>query len=230
MNETSKPTPWRETIKTIGNFFLLLIAIQIGRGLLTWGAYSLLKPTRTDSPIWSYIDIFTFTIIGLVLLLAMRPSPQSVGLEWKTARRWEKAAYVSGGILVGGLFITGTVLVGPNLAAANIASVVVFPIFEELLFRGWGWGSLEKEKAGRWRGLFHWLIISLLFGIWHFGYMDIYLLKIWPTWPDMQWGTFLLMKFLTAFLIGLFVGLPRWKTGRVYGAILLHMFINIFGR
>jgi len=45
-------------------------------------------------------------------------------------------------------------------------------------------------------------------------------------------GNFLrfVMKFLTTFIIGLIVGIPRWRTGHVYGSLILHSLINIFGR
>ena len=39
-----------------------------------------------------------------------------------------------------------------------------------------------------------------------------------------------MMKFLTALIIGLIVGIPRWLTGRVYGSLILHALINLFGR
>ena len=75
----------------------------------------------------------------------------------------------------------------------------------------------------------HWLVTSLLFGIWHVGYLDIYLLKVAPANPGMDWSGFIVMKFLTTFVIGLLVGVPRWRSGRVYGSIILHSLVNLFG-
>ncbi len=123
-----------------------------------------------------------------------------------------------------------TYFLQPDQFAVNINSALVIPIFEELLFRGWGWTKLEQTPGFRGSGLLHWLVISLLFGIWHFGYADIYILKVAPAVPSMDWGNFLLMKFLTTFIIGLIVGLPRWRAGRVYGSMILHTLINLFGR
>ena len=96
--------------------------------------------------------------------------------------------------------------------------------------RGRGWGQLEKVASFGWSRIVNWLVITLLFGLWHFGYMDIYLLKVAPSNPNMDWGIFFVMKFLTTFIIGLIVGIPRWRTGRVYGSLILHSLINIFGR
>jgi membrane protease YdiL (CAAX protease family) len=46
----------------------------------------------------------------------------------------------------------------------------------------------------------------------------------------MDWGVFFVMKLLTTLVIGLIVGLPRWRSGRVYGSLILHSLINVFGR
>jgi hypothetical protein len=47
---------------------------------------------------------------------------------------------------------------------------------------------------------------------------------------NMDWGVFFVMKFLTTFIIGLLVGIPCWRTGRIYGSLILRSVINIFGR
>ena len=212
----------------IGRFLLLLLGIQLVRALIVTGLWRLLHPAP-DSPLWAYIDVIAFGLIGISLVLWFRPAREQLALDWKPAPRWELAAYIGMGILTLGLVIS-TYFLQPDLFPGNITAAIVIPIFEEFLFRGWGWGQLEKSVSFRASGFVHWLVISLLFGLWHFGYLDIYLLKVSPANPDMDWGIFLLMKFLTTFVIGLIVGFPRWRTGRVYGSLILHSLINIFGR
>jgi hypothetical protein len=58
----------------------------------------------------------------------------------------------------------------------------------------------------------------------------VYLLKMVPANPGMHWGNFFAMKFITSFVIGLIVGVPRGVTKRAYGSFLLHALINLFGR
>jgi membrane protease YdiL (CAAX protease family) len=212
----------------IARFLLLLLAIQIVRASIITGLWRLLHPAP-DSPLWAYMDIIAFGLIGLSLVLYFRPSQKQLGLDWKAAPRWEIAAYIGAGILTLALIIS-TYLLQPDLFIGNINSAVVIPIFEEFLFRGWGWGQLRRAASFRASGFANWLVISFLFAIWHFGYIDIYLLKVAPANPNMDWGVFFLMKFLTTFVIGLIVGLPRWRTGRVYGSLILHSLINVFGR
>lgn len=215
-------------IQQISRFLLLLLAVQIGRGLMITGLWRTLQPAA-DSPIWSTMDMVAFGVIGISLLLLYRPSRQQLALDWKDAPRWELAVYIGLGIWTLGL-VASTYFLQSDLFVININSAIVIPIFEELLFRGWGWGRLEKMKPFKASGFANWLVISLVFGLWHFGYLDIYLLKVAPANPNMDWGIFFLMKFLTTLVIGLIVGLPRWRTGRVYGSLILHSLINIFGR
>lgn len=215
-------------LQQIGYFLLLLLAIQIGRGLIIMGMWRLLRPVP-DSPLWAYMDMVAFGLIGIGLLIYYRPSAAQLALDWRAIPRWELIVYLASGVLTVALALS-TYFLQPDLFATNINAAIVIPIFEELLFRGWGWTQLEKINTRRASGFIHWLVISFLFGVWHFGYMDIYLLKVAPANPDMEWGIFFVMKFLTTFIIGLIVGLPRWRSGRVYGSLVLHSLINIFGR
>ena len=215
-------------VQQIGRFLLLLLAIQIVRASIVAGLWRLLHPAP-DSPIWAYIDIITFGLIGIGLVLWFRPSREQLGLDWKTAPRWELAVYIGMGVLTLGLVIS-TYFVQADFFVGNINSAIVIPIFEEFLFRGWGWSRLEKSASFKASGFANWLVISFLFGLWHFGYIDIYLLKVAPANPGMDWGNFFLIKFMTTLIIGLIVGLPRWRSGRVYGSLILHSLINLFGR
>ena len=215
-------------LQQIGRFLLLLLAIQIGRGLIITGLWRILQPA-SDSPLWAYMDMVAFGVIGLSLLIFYRPSAAQLGLDWQTAPRWEMIAYILLGTLTL-VLVLSTYFIQPELLPININAAIVIPIFEEILFRGGGWNQLMSARNSKQSGFLHWLVISLLYGLWHFGYLDIYLLKVAPANPDMDWGMFFLMKFLTTFVIGLLVGLPRWRSGRVYGSIILHALINIFGR
>jgi uncharacterized protein len=215
-------------LQKIGRFLLLLLTIQIVRALILTGLWRFLHPTP-DSPLWAYIDIFVFGLIGIGLLLWFRPSREQLALDWRTAPRWEMVVYAVFGLLTLGLVIS-TYFLQPALFVRNLNSALVIPIFEEFLFRGWGWRQFEQSAFFKASGFANWLLISFLFGLWQFGYLDIYLLRVAPANPAMDWGNFLLVKFLTALVIGLIVGLPRWRSGRLYGSLILHSLIDVFGR
>jgi membrane protease YdiL (CAAX protease family) len=215
-------------VQQIGRFLILLFAIQVGRGLIIAGLWRILQPA-SDSPLWAYMDMVAFGFIGIGLLIFARPSAAELALDWRGAPRWELIGYILLGTL-SVVLVLSTYFLRPDLFAVNINSALVVPIFEELLFRGWGWARLEKTPSFQSTGFLHWLVISLVFGLWHFGYLDIYILKVAPSFPSMDWPGFFLMKFLTTFVIGLVVGLPRWRSGRLYGSIILHTLINLLGR
>jgi len=215
-------------IKAIARFLLLLIVIQSVRALIAVGLWDFVG-RELDLLDWAYVDMVAFSLIGMGLISFFQPSAKLLALDWKDASRWERINYVGGGLLTVGLFLS-TYFLQPELFIANFSSVIVIPVFEEMLFRGWGWTQLDNAASFKHAGLINWLVISFLFGLWHFGYMDIYMLKVAPAWPEMQWGTFFPMKFITTLLIGLVIGLPRWRTGRVHGSVILHGLVNIFGR
>lgn len=214
-------------LQQIGRFLFLLLIIQIVRGLIFTGLWKVSQPASETA--WAVIDMVAFALVGISLLVIFRPSGMQLGLEWKTASRLERLAYIGLGILTL-LLLFSTYFLQADLFVMNLNAALSFPIFEELLFRGWGWSQLEKAASFKWARLVNWLVISLLFALWHFGYLDVYLLKMAPANPHLQWGRFFVMKFLTTFIIGLIVGAPRWRTGRVYGALILHALVNIFGK
>lgn len=218
----------RKYLQQIGQFLLVLLAIQIGRGLIVTGLWRILQPAA-DSPLWAYMDMVAFGLIGTSLFFFFRPSLSDLALDGKTASGVQKTIYVSLGIFTL-LLILSTYFLEPDIFIMNLNAALVIPIFEELLFRGWGWTKLQSSASFKASGFINWLVISFLFALWHFGYLDIYLLKVAPANPDIEWGFFFLMKFLTTFIIGLVVGFPRWRTRRVYGSLILHSLINLFGR
>ena len=218
----------KDYLQQVGKFLLLLVAVQVTRGLIYTGLWTFLHP-EGDSLQWIYMDVIAFCLVGVGLLLLFRPSVMQSSLAWNTAPRRERIAYLVAGVLI--LILVGTTyFIEPTLLVTNIGTVIILPLFEELIFRGWGWTQLEQVASIKYSQVIHWLVISVLFGLWHFGYMDVYLLKMAPANPGMNWGIFFIMKFITTFVIGLIVGIPRWRTGRVYGSFILHALINLFGR
>ena len=215
---------WGLYAKKIVRFVIFLCAVQLLRSLVIYRLWAWLQPS-VGSHLWYWMDMAAFTIVGAAALITFRPSAASLGLRLEGASRLERVASLGGIIFLLGMVIS-SYLIAPSLLLVNVSTVIFLPLFEELLFRGFGWGQLERAGMPPW---LNWLTVSLLFAVWHFGYLDIYLLKMAPMWPNLDWGEFFLMKFLTTFLIGLVVGLPRWRTGRMYGSLALHMLINLFG-
>ncbi len=104
-----------------------------------------------------------------------------------------------------------TFLVGTDRIMAFLILVVVAPIVEEVIFRGWLYGKLREmlgEKAGKWGSIaIAILIVSLLFGILHG-----------------QWNVG-----VTVFAMSVVVCALREITGTIYAGILVHMIRNGLG-
>lgn len=103
---------------------------------------------------------------------------------------WEEAQNVGYDVLVS----------GKDYLLAFIALVVIAPICEEILFRGWLYGKLR----GRMKALPAILLTSLMFGIVH-----------------LQWNVG-----VTVFVMSVFMCIMRELTGAIYSGIILHMIKN----
>ncbi|MFR3686050.1 MAG: lysostaphin resistance A-like protein [Enterococcus sp.] len=103
-----------------------------------------------------------------------------------------------------------------------IYSSVVTPIYEELIFRGYIWNRLSVIFK---HPLSVYLWSSILFSIWHLGYVDSLAFRV-----ESSLLQALIWKAITGLGYGLVLGLLRWKSGNCYSTMLLHGVMNIFGR
>ena len=137
--------------------------------------------------------------------------------------RLQGLACVIGAVLVafGGDWITTAVPdtgpVNPLLAAAYMdkglaiqlwwiaGTVLIVPIGEEMVFRG----AVQPYLAARIGNGFAILLAALCFVAMHLSQLDGY-------WPAM----------VAIFSLGVAAGVARWRTGSLYGAILVHVAYN----
>ena len=98
-----------------------------------------------------------------------------------------------------------------------LATLVIAPVNEEILFRGISFDLLKKA------GLKFWavnIIQALLFGITHMSFINAFYGGI--KYLNIVQGTY-------AFILGLFLGYLRERTGSVWTSILGHMVFNFVG-
>lgn len=177
---------------------------------------------------------FLLIPIGLAFILIYRPSLDDLGLRTSQIKRRVKGGYVFGGLLIVALTITTPSLwMEPSLITviSILESVIIYPIFEELLFRGYLWNRLEMQfKDRRLSSVKMIAINTLLFGLWHLGYADVIYMKthIQHTGPSLE--TIMIYKVLTGMVFGVLTGVARGKMKSTYSSILVHSFLNIFGR
>jgi len=220
---------WWVFIRSIFQFVGVLILAQSMRAALGWLGWRLAQP-KPHGWLWDALSILTFLLSGTVLWLILRPVKRDLGLGWRAMRSGGRAGVLAGGALLLALLVSSALL-DPSMLFANLQSVLVVPLFEEALFRGWGWSKVERSISGRMAGFLTFLVITGLFALWHLGYSDVvYLRGLENQSTDPPLRMILFYKVMVGGAVGTLAGFARWRTGKLYWSFLLHGFWNMFGR
>ena len=212
----------------ITTFVLLLIYLQVVRGIATWALRAFFNPG--ENAIESLVlSAAAFLIAGIPAWLLWSPAATELGLDWSGSTRGERAIYIGGGVFLLGLMVSSLML-DPGVFVSNIYSALFIPAFEELLFRGFGWGYIRGGLSGKYAGWVTGVCITVLFGVWHLGYVDSVLRAVGSHSNPPFLSMVLFFKVLVGITVGIMTGLARARTGRVFAPFLLHAIWNIFGR
>ena len=131
---------------------------------------------------WAIVGFVAYMAVWVVVAMALSE------VSWFNLEETQDLGFV-------GLFGVGERLVG------FVALVVLVPILEEVLFRGWMFGVLRR-KMGFWGTA---VLVSLAFGVMH-GQMNV--------------G-------VNVFIMSMVMCFLRERTGTIYSAIILHMLKNL---
>lgn len=215
-------------VKQTFQFVGFLACVQMMRALIHWGLWMASDAAENNN--WQQVvDMVSYISVGGLLLLIFHPTKESLGLVWnKTSQREKSIYFILAGLLAAG--VLSTWFMDSSLILENLKAVVVVPVFEELIFRGWGWKQIEDAVSGKHARIWCWLTTSILFALWHIGYTDIFFLRILPRNPGATLIDFLIGKVVFTFFFGLAVGAVRIFTKKTYGSLLLHGFLNLFGK
>ena len=127
------------------------------------------------------------------------------------------------------LFFIITPIVTTNYQLYNILSLIynaiITVIFEEFIFRGYIFKEISLMK----NDLIAYIVSTLLFGIWHFGYIDTIIWRTSLFYTNSDIVNIMFWKVITGIVIGRVLGFFRYKNKNVYSSILIHTFINTFG-
>ncbi len=220
---TTSNSPKVSFFPAITRIIITLAGFQLIRALL----YGLIGITGWPAA-GDITNAASIVITGLVIWIIFKPDMKVVGLDGFPVSR-VKYVYFGFGLL---LFIMAGVnlILDPSQLLPTIISCVVFPLFEEPIFRGWIWNRVTTSLPDRFNGILALLVSTLLFVLWHLGYWDVVALHVRPGTTFAGLTHIMLMKMVVASIIGLLAGMFRWKTGNIYASILVHAFWNLFGR
>ena len=170
---------YKPFIKLLGKLIVILIIIQFLRAFVMDSLWYVIKP-GANIILFQILNGISFLIVGMLLLVLFRPSLKDLSLNLDGVRKRTKTIYFVGMISLP-IFIILPVTFGAELDVIILGLVfgLIVPAFEELLFRGYLWNKVQNSLNS---GRATWIIITVLFGFWHLGYIDV--LLIHPKGPS----------------------------------------------
>jgi membrane protease YdiL (CAAX protease family) len=214
---------YKPFLKLLGKIRIILIIIQLLRAFVMDGLWYVIKPGE-NIVLFQILNGISFLIVGVLLLAVFRPSLKDLSLNLDDVRKRTKTIYFAGMIALP-IFIILPVVLGAELDVIVLSFIfgLIVPAFEELLFRGYLWNNMQNSLKGEHSGLITWITITILFGLWHIGYIDVFLIH--PR--EFALVPLLIGKIEVGLILGAIVGFIRLKTNKVYGSFLFHGFWNI---
>jgi membrane protease YdiL (CAAX protease family) len=215
---------YKPFLKLLGKIIIILLVIQLLRAFVMDGLWYVIKPGE-NIVLFQILNGISFLIVGVLLLAVFRPSLKDLSLSLEDVRKRTKIIYLAGMIALP-IFIVLPVALGAELDVILLSFIfgLIVPAFEELLFRGYLWNNMQNSLKGEHSGLITWITITILFGLWHIGYIDVFLIH--PR--EFALVPLLIGKIEVGLILGSIVGFIRLKTNKVYGSFLFHGFWNIF--
>lgn len=204
--------------KTVFLWCGVLVLLQAIRFGLKEAAYCFV-PQTTDDHLVS-MCVLPLMTVGMVLIA------KRLGLSAEIFPKTRKRLYLILGVIAVALFLSGALLFGAGdlgMLRDAVYSSLVIPVFEETIFRGYLWESLKGKFEQEW---LVYLITTVLFSLWHFGYVDSLIIRIGID----GLGYVMLMKAFVGLVYGIIVGFVRYRTKNTYAAMLVHSVMNTFGR
>ncbi len=224
METLKKSHEYKPFIKVLCQIIIILITIQLLRAFVMDSLWYMIKPGG-NIVLFQILNGISFLVVGMLLLAVFRPSLKELSLDLNDTPRRTKIIYLTGMIALP-VFIVLPVVLGAEFDVILLSFIfgLIVPAFEELLFRGYLWNNMQNSLKCKNSGLITWTTITILFGLWHVGYLDVFLIhpKEFAVMP------LLVGKIEVGLILGAIVGIIRLKTNKVYGSFLFHGFWNIF--
>lgn len=208
-------------IKILG----ILFVIQLIRIIMDNIFFMFLDRTSLNNIIVHIVFMSIFTII---MLLWSKKKGKSLSIMTnisKSKKTYSIITIIALFLIISTPFITKEYSI--DVITSLIYSVIVVPIFEELLFRGYIWNHLKSYYKNE---FIIYIVVTILFAIWHLGYLDSIVLNMNIYNMSGNLLFVMLMKVITGLVFGIIIGYIRYKTKNTYSAILAHSIMNLFGK
>ena len=206
-----------EFYKLIIKIIVGLIIIQLIRSLLMVSTNFILVPNNN----FLYFNIckaISLLLTISLLFLYFKPTWSELSYSINNKKIFYSICFI---VLLILTLIPFTFSFEVDVLFVNLYGVFLIPFFEETIFRGYIWNKLKNQFNNEYYFL---ITTSILFGIWHIGYLDVFLLNS----NSVNIIGLLLFKVILGFLLGLILGFARLKTDNIYLSLLLHGLWNLF--
>lgn len=212
-----------ETSYTMIKIIVLLVGLQASRIIFKQIAFLFFDNNKFNDILISMIIIFSLT-----LFLIYKAKKENISLDIFSYMKSKEAkiyyAMVTGCIV---MLIFTSPYFSDNPSTLRLItllySAVMIPIYEEIIFRSYIWNVLKNDNIDELKIYF---ITTALFSLYYTGYIDTIIMN--GGFINITWTVFIKCSMMLSY--GLFIGFFRYKIKNSYSCMLIHSFINIFGR
>lgn len=208
---------------TVIKIIILLMTFQIIRILSKQIVFIFIQKNEFNEIL---ISIVIMILLGVYIMYKAKKEEISLNIFSFMDTKESKSYYILLTSLILFLIVTSPSFIY-NISIYTliplIYSTIIIPIYEELIFRSYLWSVLEKEYENEFKV---YLITTILFSLWHVGYIDSIIMKI--GFNNIAFIIFMKCSLMISY--GLLIGFLRYKIKNSYSSVLIHSFINIFGR
>ena len=198
---------------------VFLAILQLLRASITEFLFLFISKTSINIRI---INSIIFIVYSIILFLMIKKEKINLDLKDK------KKTYIFLFIALFLFFILTIFITKSNYKDVIflISGAIIVPLFEELLFRTYLWEKLKKDYKDE---FIVYVIITILFGLWHFGYIDT-VKTMMPLNGKVFTMNIMYYKIITGLVFGVITGFCKYKTKNSYSSFLLHSFLNMLGK
>lgn len=205
-------------IKEVIRMILILTILQVIR-------IALRKLLLLFIPVTNVSTILINTFIFIIYTYILIKYCNKFKIDLKITKVSNKKAYTVLSIIIA-LLIIINIIINPKDIISIIYSVLVIPIFEELLFRGYVWNRLSKKIS---KEFVIYIIVTIMFTLWHIGYVDSLILS--SKLNNIEFNSMVIVyKMIIGLIFGSLTGYVRYKTKNTYGSIVVHSIMNMVSR
>lgn len=213
-------------LKLLLKILVALLIIQVLRASFMIALWFGVPHPPNDLVTFQIFNGLSLMMVGAILLVYFKPSLNELGLKWDDIKPKTRKMYMLGVFtLVVMALIPYTFAWETDVLVMGIVFGLLTPTFEEFIFRGYIWNSIQCSVEMVNQGIITWLAVTILFSLWHIGYLDVFLIH--PMGLT-NLPMILLSKMVIGLILGAIVGFLRMKTGKTYASFIFHGFWNVF--